>query len=203
MTQTVLQRAYTFLDVKEFNDEKRVIEGIASTPSPDRYQDIVDPLGAKFTLPMPLLWQHRHSEPVGSVEFAKPNKSGIPFRATLPIVEEAGRLRDRVEEAWHSVKYNLVRAVSIGFQPIRYSHLDTGGTHFHEWEWLELSLVTIPAQSEAVLTAIKSLDHSQLEAALGHMRAGSNGANVGPGVAGQQSKRASSGAIKLITRNRG
>ena len=60
-------RAYSVLQIKEMDDEKRIITGIASTPTPDRMDDIVEPKGAQFTLPIPFLWQHRHAEPVGHV----------------------------------------------------------------------------------------------------------------------------------------
>lgn len=184
-----MNRAYSVLDVKDINDAERSIEGIASTPSADRMGDIVEPLGAKFSLPMPLLWQHHHDKPVGTVDFAKPTKSGIPFKAKLAQVTEPGALRDRLEEAWQSVRAGLVRAVSIGFRSLEYSMLDGGGIRFKEWEWLELSLVTIPANAEATITAIKAVDR-QLLAATGHT-------NV-PGASGHKSAR--KGSVILIPR---
>jgi HK97 family phage major capsid protein len=42
--------------------------------------------------------------------------------------------------------------------------MDDGGIRFKEWEWMELSLVTIPANSEATITQIKSLDRELLAA---------------------------------------
>ncbi len=48
-----MKKAYSLLQVKSFDDEQRIIKGIASTPSPDRADDIVDPQGAKFALPIP------------------------------------------------------------------------------------------------------------------------------------------------------
>lgn len=163
-----MNRAYSVLSVKAVDDEQRVIRGIASTPSPDRMGDVVEPLGAKFKTPMPLLWQHQHDKPVGLVEFAQPNKDGIPFEARLPEITEPGALKDRVDEAWQSVKAGLVAAVSIGFQaiPEQVERLKSGGLRFKEWEWLELSLVTIPANAEATITAIKSID-ADLRAASG------------------------------------
>lgn len=157
-----MDRAYTLLDIRSVDEESRVIEGIASTPEPDRMGDIVDPMGAKFALPMPLLWQHQHDKPVGNVEFAKPTKAGIPFKARIAKVEEAGTLKDRVDEAWQSVKSGLVRAVSIGFRALEHSRMESGGLRFISWEWMELSLVTIPANSQAVITAVKSIDQQHL-----------------------------------------
>lgn len=163
-----MERAYTILSTKAWDedDEKVYVEGIASTPTTDRYGDIVDPMGANFKTPMPLLWQHDHRAPVGNMVFAKPNKKEIPFKAELPVIKEAGRLKDRVDEAIQSMKYGLVNAVSIGFQIMEdgYELLENGGLAIKQWEWLELSLVTIPANSDAVISAVKSADMQALAA---------------------------------------
>lgn len=156
-----MKRAYSVLQIKSIADdaEEIVIEGIASTPRADRIGDVVEPMGAQFKTPMPLLWQHRHDSPVGQVTFAKPEEDGIPFVARLPLVKEAGRLKDRIDEAIHSLKYNLVSAVSIGFQPVEGAvEAIKSGYRFLKWDWHELSLVTIPANSDAVVNVIRSLD---------------------------------------------
>ena len=155
---TMVSRAYSLLDVKAFDDEKRTFSGIASTPSIDRMGDIVDPLGAIFALPMALLLDHDIKKQVGHVEFAKPNKNGIPFKASIPIVTEPGQLKDLVDYAWDLVKYRLRSFVSIGFSALKYEIMKDGGYNFTSWEWLELSLVSIPAQSEAVIHEGKSLE---------------------------------------------
>lgn len=162
-----LERAYTMLEVRSTDEEHRVIEGIASTPSPDRYEDVIEPMGAKFALPMPLLWQHRSDAPVGDVRFAKPEATGIPFKAHIAQTDEPGKLKERLDEAWQSVKMGLIRAVSIGFRPLEYSMIEGGGVRFLSWEWLELSLVTIPANADATINTIRSFD-SALRAATGH-----------------------------------
>jgi HK97 family phage major capsid protein/HK97 family phage prohead protease len=167
--ESIKGRAYsvlTFAKSIEEDEDHYYIEGTASTPSPDRSMDIVEPMGAKFKLPMPLLWQHNANLPVGLVFFAEPTKKGIPFKATLPKVKELGNVRDRVEEAIHSIKYKLVAAVSIGFNALKdgYEFMDNGGVRFKSWEWLELSLVTIPANAEATLKQIKSIDQDILTA---------------------------------------
>lgn len=157
-------RAYSLLTIRSVNDGERVLEGIASTPSPDRMDDIVDPMGAKFALPMPLLWQHDSRQPIGQVFFAKPTKAGIPFKARIAQTAEPGTLKDRLDEAWQSIKLGLVRAVSIGFRDLAHEVLSNGGWKFTQWEWLELSAVTIPANAEATITTIRSIDAKQLAA---------------------------------------
>ncbi|WP_349573116.1 phage major capsid protein [Azotobacter salinestris] len=161
-----MNRAYSVLEVKALDDGQRVITGVATTPTPDRVGDIVEPLGVEFKNPLPLLWQHEHDKPVGTVTFDKPTAKGITFTAKLADVQEEGKLKERIDEAWQSLKANLVRGVSIGFRPIEYSWLDEGGIRFIKSEVFELSLVTIPANADATINTIKSLDRQQL-AALG------------------------------------
>lgn len=159
-------RAYSVLQVRSVDAEQRVIEGVATTPSVDRVGDVIDPLGASFAEDLPLLWQHRHDQPVGRVKFGKPTKDGIPFTATLPRVPQPGALQSRVDEAWDSVRAGLVRAVSIGFRALKdgVESLKDGGYLFKKTEIMELSLVTIPANSDAVITAIKAFDQKHLPA---------------------------------------
>lgn len=151
-------RAYSVLSVKSIDEDKRVIRGIATTPSVDRVGDIIDPMGVKFQNPLAFLWQHQHDKPIGTVKFDKPTAKGIEFEAEIAATDEPGTLKDRLDEAWQSIKAGLVRAVSIGFRPIEYAFMDNGGIRYSETEVFELSAVTIPANSDALITTIKSLD---------------------------------------------
>lgn len=159
-------RAYSLLTVKSVDEGERVIRGIATTPTPDRLGDIVEPLGLTFAAELPMLWQHRSDQPIGVVKFGKPTKDGVSFEAKLPKIEEAGTLKTRVDEAWQSVQHRLVRAVSIGFRALERAYMDGGGIRFIKSEVFELSLVTIPANAEATITSVKSLDR-QVRAAIG------------------------------------
>lgn len=163
-----INRAWSLLEIKQVDEEQRVVHGVATTPTVDRVGDIVVPEGAQIRGRIKLHLYHKHDMPVGHVQFGKPTKSGIPFTASLPEVAEAGTVRERVNEALHSLKYKLLDAVSIGFrsiesEPIKGSY----GTRFTKWEMLELSLVGVPANPEAVVTAFKSCDSSAIRSALG------------------------------------
>lgn len=152
-------RGYSRFKIDKADEEQRVITGVATTPKLDRVFDVVEPEGARYELPLPLLWQHDHLAPVGSVESASVSSKGIRFRARIakPEPSDPPALRFRLEEAWASVKKGLVRAVSVGFNSLDMSLLETGGLHFREWDWLELSLVTIPANQDATITTIRSI----------------------------------------------
>lgn len=157
-------RAYSCLEIRATDEEQRMIEGVASTPKIDRQGDIIDPMGLNFAKSVPLLLYHNSSLPVGEVRFGKPTKAGLPFKAFLPKVLEAGTVKERVEEAWHSVKYRLIGAVSIGFRALEdgIERIESG-YKFTKTEVLELSLVPIPAQDEAVITAFKSMDAAAIQ----------------------------------------
>ena len=188
-------RGYSPFTITKMDEEKREIRGIATTPTPDRVGDIVEPLGAEFSLPMPLLWQHRHDQPVGTVEMASATEDGIEFVAKIAQIDEPGTLKDRVDEAWQSVKTGLVRAVSIGFGINEYSIMDDGGWRFTSWDWRELSLVTIPANAEATINVIRSAD-AKARAALGNGSASK--ADESPCVKGNQRPQTGK-KVKLLT----
>jgi len=152
-------QAYGLLHVKSIEEEQRIIHGTASTPMPDRMGDVVEPLGITFAKSVPLLLYHDTKRPVGSVAFDPPTAKGLTFQASLPRVAEAGTLRDRIEEAWQSIKAGLLAGVSIGFRSLEDSYdRETGGMHFLKTEVLELSLVAIPANADATIAGIKALD---------------------------------------------
>ncbi|MGH8818093.1 MAG: phage major capsid protein, partial [Achromobacter pestifer] len=154
-----MNRAYSFLEIKAVDDEKMVITGIATSPQVDRVGDVIEPLGVKFQNPLPLLWQHDHDKPIGSVVFDTPTAKGVTFTATLAKVTEPGKLKDRIDEAWQSVKAQIVRAVSIGFRSLESEQIaGTWGVRYIESEVYELSLVTVPCNSAAVITSIKTFD---------------------------------------------
>ena len=159
----MLHRAYSILHVKSVDAEKRTFSGVATTPEVDRVGDIVESKGLVFKNPAPLLLYHDHKLPVGNVVFGKATADGLPFTASIPEVIEAGTLRDRVDEAWQSVKYGLIRAVSIGFNPLddAVESIKTGW-RFLKSEVLELSLVVVPANASATITSIKSIDAAHL-----------------------------------------
>lgn len=155
-----MDRAYSLMEVRAVSDDKRTFTGWATTPATDRMGDVIDPMGAKFKNPVPLLHQHDSQRPIGLVKLRKATEAGIEFEAEIPVIEEAGPLKDRVDLAWGEIKAGLVRAVSIGFRPLKdgYEVMKDGGWFFKAIEILELSAVTIPANHQALITTIKSFD---------------------------------------------
>ena len=166
-----MNRAYSVLTIKSIEPEQRIIRGMATTPTPDRVGDVVEPMGVKFADKMPLLWQHKSDKPVGWAKFNSPTKDGISFEAHIAKSDEPGTLKDRLDEAWQSVRMGLVGAVSIGFKVAKdgWEWLkETDGMKFNEYRSHGIvSLVTIPANSEALIhdmKFLKSLDAPLLAA---------------------------------------
>ena len=146
-----MTKAYSVLKVKAITetDDERTITGIASTPNMDRDSDVMDMMGAKFALPIPLLWQHNHNMPVGEVTSATVTPDGIEIVAKIAKIDEEGVLKNRIDEAWQSIKSGLVKCLSVGFRAIDYDYIaDSYGLNIKSWEWYELSVVTVGANAE-------------------------------------------------------
>jgi HK97 family phage prohead protease len=150
--------ASSHLVVKRVGTDARTFEGIATTVTPDHIGDVVNPAGARFSLPLPLLFSHAHDKPIGHVTRASVGKAAITFEAKIADIQEPGTLKDRCDEAWQSIKSSLINSVSIGFMPKKSSPLAGGGMLFDEWTWYELSICTVPMNPEAVITSRRSLE---------------------------------------------
>lgn len=163
----MIEHAHALLQVKAGDGAtRRRISGTATTPAPDRSGDLFDPLGATFTNPVPLLWHHDRERPIGLVTLHAPTPDGIRFEATIPTVDEPGPLRDRLEEVWQSINAGLIRAASVGYRVLDggMQILKNGGRRFTQTEICEVSLVTIPANMQATIDVIKSIDATFLAA---------------------------------------
>jgi len=149
-----VNRAYSTFEIKSVDQEQRLIEGVASTPELDQHGHIMEQAGAQFALPMPLLWQHKQDKPIGHVLEASVLPTGIRIKARI-----AKDVLPFIDEAWALIKAGLVRGLSIGWNPLEPPTAEkNGGLRFAKWEWLELSAVTIPANSAASILTVKQFD---------------------------------------------
>lgn len=117
-----MNRAVSLFEVKSVNDELREIRGLATSPSTDRAGDVVLPEGARFQLPVVLLWQHRADEPLGHVVSATVTKAGIEVVARI-----AKDVNAEIDRAWSLIKGGLVRGLSIGFRALSSEPIAGGG----------------------------------------------------------------------------
>lgn len=147
------------------------VAGYASTfgGDPDSYGDIVakgafvDSLATRPNVR--LLWQHDMGEPIGKALSLVEDDRGLFGRWSL-VPTDTGRKAHMLLEA------GLVDSLSIGFMP------KAGGTEIKgdtrvlkAVELVEVSIVTIPANTNAVITAFKSIPtHKLLEQAKSVLR---------------------------------
>ena len=177
-----MKRAYSTLEVRAVDDEKRILEGVASTPKIDSYNTILEPQGAQFTLPLPVLYQHNSRQPIGHVIEAKVTEEGIRVKLQIAKAGIAGF----IDEAWALISNKLVRGLSVGFDPIEEVFDKTfNGFRFPKWNWLELSTVTIAANSDASINSIRAADLAAL-AALGEQGQHRSAARINPAGASVQ-----------------
>ncbi|RWB27284.1 MAG: hypothetical protein EOQ42_19755 [Mesorhizobium sp.] len=146
-----------YVRVKFLDTEQRIIEGTASTPVTDWQGDIIEPLGATWHLPIPLLLDHRTDQAVGEVFEAHATAKGIRFKAQIIKIEQPGAAQDLVNYAWDLIKSGLRKTVSIGFRGIEAEQLPGGGIRLKTWSWLELSMVSIPSNPQALIESIKGV----------------------------------------------
>ncbi|HLY04261.1 MAG TPA: HK97 family phage prohead protease [Rhizomicrobium sp.] len=132
------------------------VEVILSTANLARDGHILVPQGAlldNYRLNPIVLWQHDPEHPVGNAEALTVSPENITARVKFAPV---GTTR-KADETRGLVKNGIVRAVSIGFEPLDGEPLDPkkprGGQRFTKWELLECSFVSVPADTGAVVTA--------------------------------------------------
>jgi HK97 family phage prohead protease len=142
--------------------EAGVIEGIASYfgGEPDSYGDLIAKGAYRKTLAeharegtMPvMLWGHDMREPIGRWTEAKEDERGLFVRGQLNLETDAGK------RAHSHVKAGDIRGLSIGYSiyPDGYTYNDDGTRTLKAIDLREISLVTIPAQRRAGITAVKS-----------------------------------------------
>lgn len=167
MSNKVLYKGLALSGVKQIEVETeegtsqptRRFKGIASSSTEDRSGEILLPEGAVFTLPLSLLLHHDLKLPVGQVITATVENGQIVVEFELPEITEEGALKDRVDEAYQSLVYGLIRGLSVGFivddsqDSIEIDSL--GRLVFKKWEWFELSLVTVPCNRDSTIEDYK------------------------------------------------
>lgn len=154
------------LELKKLS-ETGVFEGLASTyGNVDETGDVVLPGAFTKTLSAskdrPLLWQHR--DPIGMVELSD-SPAGLFVKGKLTLA-----VRQAVE-AYALMKDGAVKGLSIGFETIR-SDFKGAVRQLQELKLWEVSLVTMAANQQAVVTSVKAADLSRLSQEIEEFRRG-------------------------------
>ena len=133
---------------------------IASTEVEDRQNEDVEVDGWDLknfkNNPVLLLFHDHHSLPVGKAEKIWVEKSAntkrLMFKPVFETITERGKAINEL------VKQGFLKTFSVGFKP-----LDSVDNRFTKQELLEISLVNVPANPEAMMLAYKSLKDKGFE----------------------------------------
>lgn len=134
---------------------------VASTASEDRMGDIIRQdgwdLGAYQKNPV-VLFGHNHDQPIGRAHNVKVVNGALTADFEFapehvnPFAAQVGRM----------VEAGFLKAVSVGFRPLAYKPMKSGGLEFTKSELLEISVVSVPANAEALSFAKSFADPASL-----------------------------------------
>ena len=146
-----IRKIYGGAVLKDGSLNDREIRVVASDATVDRAGDVVVPSGCKldsFAKNPIVLANHSPEHPIGTAQ------ATIQNNRVEALVTFAPPGLSRLADEWCGLaKAKILNAVSIGFTPIESEPIRGGGTRFTEWELLELSFVSVPANPNAVVIA--------------------------------------------------
>lgn len=160
-----MKKVFKLEDIKLYHDDdngERKFEGYASTfGNVDRVGDVVEP-GAfakslsqhrdEKTMPAMLL-HHDMKRPIG--KWTSMTEDGKGLRVIGSLTQG---VRDS-DEAYALLKDGALNSMSIGYQVVDEEYNSKSKTnHLKEIRLHEVSLVTIPANAEALVSAVKDVD---------------------------------------------
>jgi len=165
------------LIVKQYESETKAVENersltvTISTNAVDRSGDVVEPNGGKFVNfkknPVVLMAHDYSGLPIGKASDLKKTDKGITAKVTFPE-EGTYPLADTV---YNMYKQKFMRAWSIGFIPTKSEEIkdeegkkNITGYRFLNWELLEFSACSVPANPEALTNMVsKGIDIGLLQ----------------------------------------
>ena len=145
------------LEREKLADDKpmrRAVRVVASTDAEDSYGEIVEQswnLDRYKANPI-VLYQHDRYEPIGTAEDVRVEEGAL--RATLVLAAEG--VSEDADKAWRLIEAGILRTVSVGFYPADVRMEKRNGRDvvvLANNELREISLVSIPANPEAVIEA--------------------------------------------------
>jgi phage head maturation protease len=156
------ERQFRAAEIEKAADKPRTIRFVASDETVDRYGDIIRAGGWQldnFKRNPVLLFGHNSREPpIGTADAWIEGKSLLADATFLPL-----GVSDFADEIWRIVDAGALRAVSVGFLPSEFNGIYAEDDPDHEdWpigiefvaqELLELSVVPVPANPQALAVA--------------------------------------------------
>lgn len=157
--KSATEKFFTKATIEKSNDDGS-FTAIASTSMVDRHGESVSPDGwdlKNFKNNPVLLWAHDHTIPaIGKATKVwvdgKGKSAKLMFSGVWQTVTEHGKAASQL------VSEGILNSFSVGFMPY-----DMDGNTYTKQELLEISLVNVPANPQAMMLAYKSLKKSGFE----------------------------------------
>ncbi len=146
--------------------EEGQIEGYGAVfGNVDSYGDVIEPGAFMETLGMrkpKMLYQHRMEDPIGVWDEYKEDSRGLYMKGRIVTKSTKGR------DAYELVKAGAIDGLSIGYITRDYA-MEGNNRRLKSVDLIETSLVTMPANSEAMVTSVKNADVRDVERAFRHL----------------------------------
>ena len=153
------------LEIKSVEEETRTVKGYASVfnnvdSDSDRlvkgaFNRTIKSWGPEGKNRIKLVSQHNIGKPVAKIDALYEDAKGLYMEATFGTHADG-------EDHYKMVKEGILTEFSIGFVPTQEEKNDEGGRNFKEVKLYEVSLVTVAANDEALVTDVKSADALKL-----------------------------------------
>ena len=154
-----IRKEYLFkASYPEDDEESRVVTFTASTAIVDRTGDIIIQSGwsvDRYLQNPVVLWGHKSDLlPIGQARNVRFEDGNLVIDVEFDPKED-DPFADKV---FRKIKRGTLRTCSVGFQPMKWKWVETGerfGVDYEACELLELSVVSIPANPEALVHPAK------------------------------------------------
>ena len=146
-------------EVKEFNEETRIVEGWASVFNnldsdndrilPGSYAKSIKEWGPEGKNRIKLCMQHNMQRPIGKILEMKEDSKGLYIRAQFGTDTDG-------ENYYRMTKEEIITEFSVGFFAQEKKENEDGGYDISSIKLYEVSMVTVAANDEALVTNVKS-----------------------------------------------
>lgn len=156
--ETVEETKYLEAAIEKAGD---TLTAVASTNSVDRHGEIVDNNGwdlKAYKKNPVILWGHDHSQlPIGVSKKTWVEGTGKSAKLIIqPIIHEVTEQSRAIKEL---IDLGILKTLSVGFKPIE----SPDGVTFTKNELLEVSVVNVPANADAMMMAYKGLKQAGID----------------------------------------
>ena len=154
-----LQQKTSKFVVKDFNDDSRIVKGYASVFNNEdsdkdvilkgSYNKSIKEWGPTGKDRIKLVAQHDISRPVAKITELKEDANGLFMQAKFGTHQDG-------EDYYRMTKEGIINEFSVGFVPVEKEDNDKGGYDISNIKLYEVSMVTVAANDEAVVTDVKA-----------------------------------------------